>query len=137
MTWSRCLNDRYTFQAAKDVRASQDILIELFGRMEFFFKRLEAYIKVRPTTAMTDIIVKIVVEVISILGIVTKEIRQGRLSMPFLVEIFLEFDVSRREVSEDATRNKTCRGRFSTAGQIDARGSSHGSSRKSDDRSPD
>ncbi len=55
--------------------------------MEFFFKRLEAYIKVRPTAAMTDIIVKIMVEVISILGIVTKEIGQGPISMPFPVDI--------------------------------------------------
>ena len=75
--------------------------------MEFFFKRLEAYIKVRPTAAMTYIIVKIVVEVISILGIVTKEIRQGQLSMPFkfLVDTCPKFDVSRREVSEDAAWN--------------------------------
>jgi hypothetical protein len=55
--------------------------------MEFFFKRLEAYIKVRPTAAMRDIIVKIMVEVISILGVVTKEILQGRTSMPFPVDI--------------------------------------------------
>ncbi|KAF8268795.1 hypothetical protein EI94DRAFT_1699970 [Lactarius quietus] len=65
-------------QAIKDVRASKDALMDLFGRMEYFFKRLEAYIEVRPTAAMIDIIVKIMVEVISILGIVTKEIRQGR-----------------------------------------------------------
>ncbi|KAN0129873.1 hypothetical protein V8E53_012345, partial [Lactarius tabidus] len=65
-------------QAVKDVRASKDALIDLFGRMEYFFKRLEAYIKVRPTAAMRDIIVKIMVEVIAILGIVTKEIGQGR-----------------------------------------------------------
>ena len=64
-----------------DVRASQDALIDLFSRMEYFFKRLEKYIEVRPTAAMTDIIVKIMVEVLSILGIVTKEIGQGRLSM--------------------------------------------------------
>ena len=51
--------------------------------MEYFFKRLEAYIKVRPTVAMRDIIVEIMVEVISILGVVTKEIRQGRTSMRF------------------------------------------------------
>jgi hypothetical protein len=54
--------------------------------MEYFFKRLEAYITVRPTAAMIDIIVKIMVEVISILGIVTKEIRQGRTSMPFPID---------------------------------------------------
>jgi archaellum component FlaC len=61
--------------------------------MEFFFKRLEAYIKVRPTAAMRDIIVKIMVEVISILGIVTKEIRQGRTSMCFPVDISPDADL--------------------------------------------
>ena len=70
-----------------DVRASKDALIDLFDRMEFFFKRLEAYIKVRPTTAMRDIIVKIMIEVISILGIVTKEIQRGRTSMHSPIDI--------------------------------------------------
>jgi hypothetical protein len=32
---------------------------------------------------MTDIIVEIMVEVLSILGIITKEIKQGRMSMSF------------------------------------------------------
>ena len=50
--------------------------------MELFFNRLQKYIDVQPSAAMTDIIVKIMVEVISILGIVTKEVRQGRTSMP-------------------------------------------------------
>ena len=61
--------------------------------MEYFFKRLEAYIKIRPTAAMRDIIVEIMVEVISILGIVTKEIRQGRTSMCFPVDIFPNVDL--------------------------------------------
>ena len=105
--------------------------------MEFFFKRLEIYIKVRPTAGLTDIIVKIVVEVISILGVVTKEMGQGRTSMRFLVNTSPEIDVPRREVSEDPVWNKTCRGCVSTAGELDARGSSDGNRRKSDDRSPD
>ena len=49
--------------------------------MEFFFKRLEKYIQFRPSAAMMDIIVKVMVEVISILGIVTKEIGERRTSM--------------------------------------------------------
>jgi hypothetical protein len=61
--------------------------------MEFFFKRLEAYIKVRPTVAMRDIFVKIMVEVISILGIVTKEIRQGITSMPSPVDVSRKHDL--------------------------------------------
>ena len=55
--------------------------------MESFFKRLEKYIKVRPTAALTDVIVKIMVEVLSILGIVRKEVGEGKLSMSFGVDI--------------------------------------------------
>jgi hypothetical protein len=55
--------------------------------MEYFFKRLEKYIKVRPTAALTEIIVNTMVEVLSILGIVTKEIGQGKLSMSFRVYV--------------------------------------------------
>jgi hypothetical protein len=49
-------------------------------RIESFFKRLESYTEVRPTDAMTDVIVKIMIEVLSILAIATKEIKQGRSS---------------------------------------------------------
>ena len=42
---------------------------------------------------MRDIIVKIMVEVISILGVVTKEIQQGRTSMPFRVDISPKLDL--------------------------------------------
>ncbi|KAN0118204.1 hypothetical protein V8E52_005465, partial [Russula decolorans] len=64
--------------AAMDVRASQDNLIDIFERMETFFQRLEIYTRVSPPPEMIDIIVKIMVEVVSILGIATKEIKQGR-----------------------------------------------------------
>jgi hypothetical protein len=56
------------------------VLVDLFSRIEKFFKRLELYTEVPPTSAMTDIIIEIMVEVLTILGIATKEIRQGRLS---------------------------------------------------------
>ncbi|KAI9432771.1 hypothetical protein H4582DRAFT_2061583 [Lactarius indigo] len=49
-------------QAVKDVRASQNAIEDLFGRMEYFFKRLEKYMGIRPTAVMTDVIVKIMVE---------------------------------------------------------------------------
>jgi len=57
--------------------------------MEYFFKRLEKYIEVRQTTGMRDIAGKIMVEVLAILGIVTKEIGQGRTSTHFTVDMFL------------------------------------------------
>ncbi|KAI0268068.1 hypothetical protein BGY98DRAFT_1180498 [Russula aff. rugulosa BPL654] len=65
--------------AAKGARASQNTLIDIFERIEMFFRRLEVYTRVSPTTEMMDIMIQIMVEVLSILGIATKEIKQGRL----------------------------------------------------------
>ena len=54
----------YTSQAAKDVRATQSTLIDAFERIEMFFRRLETYIQVLPTTEMMDMIIRIMVEVL-------------------------------------------------------------------------
>ena len=67
-----------------NVRASRDNLVDMFERMENFFKRLEIYTRVSPPPEMIDIIVKIMVEVLSILGIATKDLKQGRMSKSFL-----------------------------------------------------
>ena len=56
------------------------MLIDAFERIESFFRRLEIYTEVPPTTEMMDAMIRIMVEVLSILGIVTKEIKQGRMS---------------------------------------------------------
>jgi hypothetical protein len=48
-----------------------------------FFRRLETYTQVPPTTEMTHIIIQIVVQVLSILGTATKGIKQGRISEYF------------------------------------------------------
>ena len=52
----------------------------MFDRIEKYFRRLEIYMEVPPTTEMMDIIVQIMVAVFSILGIAMKEIKQGRIS---------------------------------------------------------
>ena len=67
-------------QVVKDVNAAQEALIDIFERIENFFKRLETYSEVQPSEAMMDIIVKIMVEVLNIFAIATKEIKQGRTS---------------------------------------------------------
>ncbi|KAH9053696.1 hypothetical protein EDB87DRAFT_1825540 [Lactarius vividus] len=81
--------------ASKDVAASHEVLIDIFERIESFFRRLEAYTEVPQTTAMTDVIVKIMVEVLSIFAIATKEIKQG------FAKKFLKKLVGRRDI-EDA-----------------------------------
>ncbi|KAI9436058.1 hypothetical protein H4582DRAFT_497314 [Lactarius indigo] len=64
--------------AAKDVIASQDILVDIFGRIESFFVRLETYTEVPLTAAMTDKMVQITAEILDILATATKEMEQSR-----------------------------------------------------------
>jgi hypothetical protein len=54
--------------------------MDIFERVENFFRRLETYTEVRQTAGMMDINIKIMVEVLCILGIATKEIKQSRMS---------------------------------------------------------
>ena len=63
-------------QAAKDASAGQDKLIELFNCIERFFGRLEIYTGIAPTAAMTDIIIDIMVEILTVLAIATKEVKR-------------------------------------------------------------
>jgi hypothetical protein len=73
-------HDASISQAAKDVNASQDMLVDLFERIGRFFKRLESYTERRPSEGMTDMMVEVMVEVLSVLAIVTVEIKQSRRS---------------------------------------------------------
>ena len=66
-----------------DVTESHGALADLFENIESFFKRLESYTTVQPTDAMTNMIVKIMVEVLNIFAITTKEMKQGRASTFF------------------------------------------------------
>ena len=67
-------------QAANDASASRDKLINILNHIELFFRRLEIYTGITLTTAMTDMIVEIMVEVLTILAITTKEVKCGRFS---------------------------------------------------------
>jgi hypothetical protein len=77
----------YISQAAKDARASQDTLIDIFERIEMFFRRLDIYTDVPPTSEMMDIVVRILAEVLSIVGIAMKEIKQGIMSKYSLIQV--------------------------------------------------
>ena len=55
-------------------------MVDIFNRIEHFFRRLEIYTALTPSKAMTEIIVEIMVEVLTILGIATKEVKRGQLS---------------------------------------------------------
>ncbi|KAH9023215.1 hypothetical protein EDB85DRAFT_2151282 [Lactarius pseudohatsudake] len=70
-------------QTAKGVYASHEALIDLFDHIARFFRRLEPFTEepfteMPPTAAMTDIIVKIMVELLNISAIATKEVKRKR-----------------------------------------------------------
>jgi len=63
---------------AKYVRSSYEGLVDIFECIENFLRRLKIYTEIPPTPAMTDILVKIMVELLSVLALATKQINQGK-----------------------------------------------------------
>ena len=61
--------------------------MDLFSRIEYFFRRLQIYTEVPPTTVMTGIAMDIVVEVLIIIGIATKEMKRGLMSELIRVDL--------------------------------------------------
>ena len=68
------------FQAASGVTSSYDALLDLFECLANFLKRLEIYTTISPTQMMTDIITKIMVELLLVVALATRQINQGRFS---------------------------------------------------------
>ena len=62
------------------MRESYDALVDIFQCMENFARRLQIYTVIQPTPAMTEMIVKIMVELLVVLALATNQINQGRLS---------------------------------------------------------
>ena len=58
----------------------------LTGISTGIFQRLEIYAEATLDQKMVDTVMKIMVEVLNIIGIATKEIKQSRMSMSFLYE---------------------------------------------------
>ncbi|KAH9178054.1 hypothetical protein EDB89DRAFT_1880022, partial [Lactarius sanguifluus] len=81
--------------AARGTAASRDVLIELFDRIEDFFIRLQTHTEVPPTAQMTNVMGKVMAEVLSMLAVATKVMYQSR------KKTFLKKLVGRNDV-EDA-----------------------------------
>jgi len=66
--------------AAKDISPSHDALANLLESIEQFVDRLEIYTKVTLERAMVKLIVKTMVQLLHVLGLVTKEIKRNSLT---------------------------------------------------------
>jgi len=96
----------------KDVAAERDTLIHVFERIHFFVQRLNGYTGIPLTNEFTELLGKIMAQILSILAISTKAMAQRRMSVsPFTYSIsfladygsekLLEKLIGRRDV-EDA-----------------------------------
>ena len=71
-------------QTAKDVRESYDALVDIFECIENFLRRLNIYTEIPPTPAMTEMVIKIMAELITVFALATKQMKQGPFSMSVL-----------------------------------------------------
>jgi uncharacterized membrane protein len=69
---------KHTYQAVNGALDSYDALVDLLESIEHFLNRLEIYTKIPPTVAMTEVVVKILVELLSTLALATKQVKQGK-----------------------------------------------------------
>ena len=74
-------------QASQGVISSFDALVELLESIERFLSRLDIYTRITPTPSINEIVVKILAELLSTFALVTKELKQGRLSESFLADL--------------------------------------------------
>jgi hypothetical protein len=65
------------------VSASHEALLNLFSRMDNFFKRFKVYSQSFVNTELAEVLVNVVVKVLNILSIATKEVEQSRASGSF------------------------------------------------------
>jgi hypothetical protein len=111
------LHDIQTYQAVKGVLDDYDTLADLLESVEHFLIRLDIYTKIPPTVRMTEMIVKILVELLSILALATKQLQQGKLSEYVLGEILHYLTMQcRNACQEEAPRGEGHRGGTSEVG---------------------
>jgi hypothetical protein len=94
-----------------------DALLDLFECLGNFLKRLDIYINIPPTEMMTDIIVKIMVELLSVLVLAKKQIKRGRLSTCNLKYYSSWLSVQQRRTQ--GRFSETIRSRVCLSGWID------------------
>jgi hypothetical protein len=86
----------------KDVIASYEALVKLLERIQFFLQRLHHYTSVALTPEMTELLAKIMAQILSILALSTKKMKERRISWSIQLIYFLVTDYKARNVYEEA-----------------------------------
>ena len=108
----------------KDVIASYESLVCLLERIQFFLQRLHHYTSVPLTPEMTELLAKIMAQILSILALSTKTMKEKRISWSIQSIYFSVADCSSRNIYEEANGKDRCGKRVSKFGYPDERGES-------------
>jgi hypothetical protein len=65
------------YQEANSIETSYDTLIDLLKSIKHFFRCINIYTQIPHTTALDEIVVKIIIELLSTLVLATKGLEQG------------------------------------------------------------
>ena len=79
--------DIHIRRAVKGIESSDDALVDVLESAERFFRHLDMYTQIPHSPALDEMVVKIVIELLSILELATKRVTQGRLSESILVDL--------------------------------------------------
>jgi len=71
-------------QAAKEVSTSYDALVELFEVFEYYLSRLKIFTEI--PSAVGEVLVKIMVELLGVLALAMQQIKQGRFSVYYVLD---------------------------------------------------
>ena len=71
----------WDYQTANSVGASYGALVEIFECVGYFLLRLRIYTEIKePNKALTKVVFEIMAELISVLALATKQIKDGKFS---------------------------------------------------------
>ena len=68
------------------MRESYDALVNIFECVENILRRLRIYNEIQPTPMITEMVIKIMAELITVLALATKKMEQGQMSMSALAD---------------------------------------------------
>lgn len=100
---------------------SYDTLVDILESIEHFMHRVKIYQDIQPTPLMTEILVKIMVELLDVLALATKQISQGRLSKLRVLSGGRSFLTGFREGCKKSIGGERDRIRSSATGSTDPR----------------
>jgi hypothetical protein len=91
------------------VISNSDAIIDLLELIEHFLNRLYIYTEIHTTLAMNELVVKILVEIISILALATRELKQRRSSESLLANVLL-YSAPRSQIPKEIFQREGHRG---------------------------